>query len=312
MRRTASLLAAFLLSLATALGAALGATALPAQGADQLPVPYQFLPSAILGGAKVNAPGTNDWTCKPSAAHPRPVVLVHGTAGNKSTNWATYGPLLKNHGYCVFALTYGQPIGLPMGYDLLGGLGDIKASAAELQAFVAKVRAATGASKVDLIGHSQGTFMPEYYVKYLGGASSVANYISLAPLWNGTGLGPSKQVSMLAAVFGTDELPLCPACSQMLAGSKFVAELQAGGLVVPGVTYTNIMTKYDELVRPYTSGIAPGMKNIVLQDHCALDFSEHFQIAADRNAAQFVLNTLDPAHATPIRCYLQLPFVGGL
>ena len=47
-------------------------------------------------GSDTDAPGTNDWSCKPTAAHPEPVVLVHGTFGNKSTNWQTYGPLLAN------------------------------------------------------------------------------------------------------------------------------------------------------------------------------------------------------------------------
>src|SRR5687767_5094518 len=87
-----------------------------------LPVPYNFLPAAILGGAPgANAPGTNDWTCKPTAEHPRPVVLVHGTFGNQSTNWQTYGPLLKNNGYCVFAPTYGTLPGLPYPVEALGG-----------------------------------------------------------------------------------------------------------------------------------------------------------------------------------------------
>ena len=40
-------------------------------------------------------------------------------------------------------------------------------SAKELAAFVAKVRGSTGAAKVDLIGHSQGTLMPNYYVKFM-------------------------------------------------------------------------------------------------------------------------------------------------
>src|SRR5690349_15655949 len=76
--------------------------------AATLPVPYTFLTSAVVAGLspQASAPGTNDWTCKPTAAHPRPVVLVHGLMGNRATNWQTYGPLLKNNGYCVFALTY--------------------------------------------------------------------------------------------------------------------------------------------------------------------------------------------------------------
>jgi triacylglycerol lipase len=266
------------------------------------PVPYQFLPSAILGGAPgANAPGTNDWTCTPSAEHPRPVVLVHGTFGNQSTNWQTYGPLLKNNGYCVFAPTYGTLPDLPYPIAALGGFGDIRASAEQLGAYIDQVLAATGAEKVDLIGHSQGTLMPNYYVKFLGGAPKVQNYISLAPLWHGTDTAP---IPLFVELFklDPDAVPLCTACAQM----------REGGVAVPGVNYVNIVTKYDELVRPYTSGIEDGMTNIVLQDRCKADQSEHFQIAADRNATLHVLNALDPAHPRPLTCTASLPFVGGL
>lgn len=278
-----------------------------------LPVPYQFLPSAIAGGAPgANAPGTNIWTCKPTAAHPRPVVLVHGTFGNQATNWQTYGPLLKNHGYCVFALTYGTYGDLPISY-IAGGMGPMETSAQQLAAFVAKVLKATGATKVDLVGHSQGTLMPQYYVRYLGGAKYVDNYISLASLWHGTNVAAAA--SVLAAVGGVpvDTLvPICVACGEFAPGSGFMAKIRAGGVVAtPGVRYTNITSKYDELVSPYTSGLQAGMKNYILQSVCPLDFTEHFEIAADRNATQIVLNTLDPAHAQPVSCSLVLPFVGG-
>ena len=277
-----------------------------------LPVPYNFLPAAILGGApNANAPGTNDWTCKPSAEHPRPVVLVHGTFGNRSTNWRTYGPLLKNNGYCVIALTYGTRPGLPFPVKALGGFGDIPTSAEQLRAFVDQVRTATGSDKVDLVGHSQGTLMPNYYVKFLGGAPKVQNYISLAPLWHGTNTAPISVIVKILRL-ELDKIPLCAACGQMDAGSAFIAQMRDGGVAEPGVNYVNIMTKYDELVRPYTSGIEEGMTNIVLQDHCKLDKSEHFEIAADRNATIHVLNALDPANPRPLGCVLVLPFIGGI
>ena len=307
MRRSAVLLSALV-------AAALLVASSPADAADPLPVPYQFLPSAVLGGAPdADAPGTNDWSCRPNPEHPRPVVLVHGTAGNRSTNWQTYGPLLKNNGYCVFALTYGVAPGTAYPFSALGGMTDIAASAAELSAFVDRVLAATGAGKVDLVGHSQGTLMPVYDAKFLGGARKIRHYVSLAPLWHGTSLGDVKP--LLATAFGPEvtsqEAPFCTACSQMSTSSAFMAKMRDGGVAVPGIDYVNIVTRYDELVLPYTSGIEPGMKNIVLQDQCPQDLTEHFEIAADRNATVLVLNALDPAHPRPVPCVPVLPFVGG-
>jgi triacylglycerol lipase len=275
-------------------------------------VTYNFLGGAILAGYPFNAspPGANIWSCEPSAAHPRPVVLVHGTGGNKNTNWRTYAPLLANNGYCVYALTYGVAPGSPPIIDQLGGVTRIQRNAQQLAEFVARVLRATGTHKVDIVGHSQGTIVPEYYAKFLGGAPHIKNYISLAPLWHGT--TEANGLLQAARVFGMpeDELPGCPACAQMAATSDFIRRLRAGGLIQPGITYTNIMTKYDELVRPYTSGREAGMRNLVVQDFCAQDFSEHFEIASDPIGAALVLNALDPAHARPVPCMLVLPFVG--
>ena len=52
-------------------------------------------------------PGANSFSCKPSSAHPDPVVLVHGLGATMSENWNYLSPMLAVHGYCVFALTYG-------------------------------------------------------------------------------------------------------------------------------------------------------------------------------------------------------------
>ena len=299
------------LALAVSAAGLLVGPAAGASAADKYPVPYTFLPSAIAGGAQDDAPGTNDWHCRPTARHPRPVVLVHGTAGNRSTNWQTYGPLLANNGYCVFALTYGvDPTGLP-GEDKFGGMTRMQDSARELKAFVAKVLAATGAAKVDIVGHSQGTLMPDYYVKFLGGAQYVKRYVSLAPLWHGTQTAGFAEVAGQAFGQDPDESSVfCMACGQFAPSSRFMKKMRDGGVAVPGVEYTNIMTKYDELVTPYTSGREPGMHNVVVQDHCATDYSEHFEIAADPVASVVVLNALDPQHPRPVPCTVVAPFVG--
>lgn len=300
---------------------ALVSTASPVSAAEPdrpLPVPYTFPVPAVLAGIRLgtDAPGTNDWTCKPTAAHPDPVVLVHGTFGNKSTNWQTFGPLLANEGYCVYALTYGtSPQAPPSFREAFGGLTEIESSAAELKDFVARVLASTGAAQVDLLGHSQGTLMPGYYAKFLGGAAFIDDYVSLAPLWHGTNPAGLASLSAQGRRYGfpTPQFEFFPAGSQMMAGSEFIENLRSGGTpAVPGITYTNIVTRFDELVIPYTSGIEPGMTNIVVQDACGLDLADHLAIAADPIAAQLVLNALDPANAERPRCRPVLPVLGSL
>ncbi|EFQ84432.1 triacylglycerol lipase [Aeromicrobium marinum DSM 15272] len=286
-----------------------------------LPVPYSFLPSAVLAGLNLDAdpPGANDFACKPTAAHPRPVVLVHGLSGNKNTNWQTMSPLLKNNGYCVFALTYGIPAGAPLPLTQFGGFTLIEESAAELGAFIDEVLAATGATQVDIVGHSEGTVVPNAYAKFLGGAAKINQYVSIAPLWNGTNPLGLANLAVLGTPFGLTPLLFgalelyFASGPQLLTGGDFFTRLRAdGGPAVPGITYTNIVTRYDELVIPYTSGFSPGMTNIDLQKVCPWDFSEHFQIVASPNTGRLMLNALDPASAQPVRCRLVLPFVGTL
>lgn len=284
-----------------------------ASASSTLPVPWTLLAALPAQAANPGGspPGANDFSCHPSAAHPSPVVLVHGLGANQTVNWQTYSPLLKNNGYCVFSLTYGVP-GEPLPIYQPAGLLPMEQSAAELGAFVDRVLAATGASKVDILGHSEGTLMPSYYVKFLGGASKVDKYVSLTPLWAGTTLFGVSSLYDLAKLIGLDAGingaldPICGSCRQFLHGSDFLAKLHSGnGIFQPGVEYTNILTRYDEAVTPYTSGLGsgPNVRNIVLQDSCLLDLSEHGGLAADRNAAGHVLNALDPAHPHPVPCH---------
>lgn len=127
----------------------------------------------------VAPPGANDWSCKPSAEHPYPVILVPGTFESMAKNWSTLSPYLKSAGYCVFALNYGETNGVY-------ATAPVANSAQELAPFVDAVRASTGAKKVDLVGHSQGGMMPRYYMGFLGGANNVNKLIGIAPSNHGT------------------------------------------------------------------------------------------------------------------------------
>lgn len=251
--------------------------------------------------AAATSRGWNDYTCKPSSAHPRPVVLVHGTFANSVDNWLGLAPYLVNRGYCVYSLDYGQ---LP-GVAFFHGLGPIEKSAEQLDAFVDRVLAATGAAEADLVGHSQGGMMPRYYLKFLGGAAEVNALVGIAPSNHGTTLNGLTQ--LLDHFPGAGDLlsSATPALADQVVGSPFMTKLNAGGDTVPGVTYTVLATRYDEVVTPYRSQFldGPNVRNIVIQDLCALDLSEHAAIGLlDRIAFHEVVNALDPAHATPTTC----------
>ena len=286
-----------------------------AQSAPPLPVTYDFF--AGIGPEVANhggsLPGSNDFTCRPSAAHPDPVILVHGTGGSQQTNWGTYVPLLKNAGYCVFALTYGALPG-PWPVSAIGGMGPMRESARQFGVFADRVLAATGAARVDVVGHSQGTLIPALWVKSGAGAGKISRYVSLAALWEGTSpAGPLLDISRRQGLLPA-QLPVCAACGEFDPTSSIIRGLEAGGLYEPDITYTNIATIHDEAVVPYTSGLVPGganVTNIVVQVGCPQDLTEHAGLAGSRRAATFVLNALDPAHPREPVCERAAPFTGS-
>jgi triacylglycerol esterase/lipase EstA (alpha/beta hydrolase family) len=259
------------------------------------------VPAAAAHASDAPHTGWNDYSCKPSADHPRPVVLVHGTLGNSVDNWLALAPYLEDRGYCVFSLDYGQLPGVP----LFDGLGPIDKSAQQLADFVDKVLAATGSAKVDLVGHSQGGMMPRYYLRFLGGAAKVNALVGIAPDNHGTTL--SGLTNLLPYFPGAKDLlsAATPGLADQIVGSDFLAKLNDGGDTVPGVHYTVIATKYDEVVTPYRSQFLSGsdVHNVLLQDLCGVDLSEHVTIGlSDRIAFHEVANALDPAHATATSC----------
>jgi triacylglycerol lipase len=228
--------------------------------------------AALLAGAAPAAaqpPGANDFSCK-SAAHPVPVILVHGTFGDMTVSWNALSPLLKSQGYCVFAL------------DLVRrGMAPMDQSADKLAAFVDDVRTRTGAAKVSLVGHSQGGMLARYVARFRGKLGVIDDIVGLAPSSHGT-------KNPLAPPLGI----ICPACAEQAAGSAFMKKLNAGVEAPPPPSYTVISTKYDEVVTPYRSQALKGATNVVLQDRCPEDITEHVGIVYDPIALQWALNAL--------------------
>jgi triacylglycerol esterase/lipase EstA (alpha/beta hydrolase family) len=269
------ILGALLVSLLTALGVAVGVSS-PA-GADPLP-----LPTSPFG----EPTGANDWDCRPTAQRPEPVIIVHGTFGDRKSLLDHLSAAMVDEGFCVFSLDYGNR-----------GTGDIVASAKVLKKFTTKVLDATGAAQVSMVGHSQGGMMPRYYIKFLGGAAVVDDLVGLSPSNHGT------------TITRDDSNPLtggfCRSCSQQAAGSAFLTKLNKGDETPGAVSYTQISTRYDEVVVPYTSAFlaeGPRTTNLTIQDACPSDVAEHVFIPMSTTAISYALDALthdgpaDPAY----------------
>ncbi|WP_228537566.1 alpha/beta fold hydrolase [Nocardia sp. XZ_19_231] len=299
---------------ATLAGVAAAGAPATAQAAPQYPVPYGLIPGIVHFVDRASPPGANDWNCRPSAEHPEPVVLVHGLTATMAANWTTIAPLLANNGYCVFALNYGLDPAAPAPLNLIPGTKSMRESSAqELAPFVDRVLAATGAQKVDLVGHSEGTVMPRWYIKYLGGAAKVAKSVNLTPLNDGTRAGGQALIARALDLLGVwDDLQLRSeafgfgASLQMTSGSDYLDAVNSGDAYPADIDYTFIMTRWDQVVAPHTSGmgpIAPNVTNIVVQDQCPLAIFEHAGAASDPVVAQHILNALDPANRVPVNCF---------
>ncbi|MDR1423135.1 MAG: alpha/beta fold hydrolase [Azoarcus sp.] len=262
-------------------------------------------------------PGANDWQCQPDDAHPEPVILVHGTWQNAYATWSGLSPILAAHGYCVFAVNYGNTTGKPG----LNATGDLVVSAHEIAGFVANVREATGAEHVALIGHSQGGAQIRYYANLLAPPGEVTKVIALTASNHTTTLSNlailGKRLGIDGYVFDRLSLVQMPgAAQQAQPESKFYVDLNGQGETRPGIAYTNIATRLDEIVTPWTGAfITPGpeatVDNIVLQEVCKNDLSDHASVTYSKNVAQIVLNKLDPGHPHRISCFFQGPIIGS-
>lgn len=311
MRTTTTRLLAAAAAAACLSAGGTAASAAPGPPTDSFAAAFTY--SLIAPNA--DTPGANDWSCRPSSARPRPVVLVHGTWENRYDNWASMSPRLKASGYCVFALNYGDVADSALGLlPALKGTGDIAQSAKELATFVDSVRSATGAEKVDIVGHSQGGLMARQYLKFEGGASKVRRLVTLGATHHGTTLSGIGTLGTTFNLLGAAQPFIGTAAVQQVVGSSFLATLNAGGDTVPGVDYTAIATKYDQVTTPYastflTAGPGATVQNITVQDGCPIDFSDHLSMSFGPRISAIVRRALTPGSVLLVPCLPKSPVI---
>jgi len=118
---------------------------------------FTFLALLVLQVSSAVLPrstgGVNDFSCK-SASQPVPVVLFHGLGATYYEDLNFLQSFLASKGFCTFAITYGAYDGFPF----VGGFKHVDESSKQLASYIANVTSQTGASKVDIVGHSEGGF----------------------------------------------------------------------------------------------------------------------------------------------------------
>ena len=204
---------------------------------------------------------------------PAPILFLHGTGANSKVNWSwTWNKAMASAGraYC----NLDSPA---------GATGDIQI-AGEYVANAIRVMHGKAGRKISMVGHSQGGMVGRWALKYWPDTRAmVDDYVSLSPS-NFGAVGASASCAKRG----------CPAANwQQAPGSKFLSALNAGSQTWPGISYTEIVTNYDETVRPpaKSSYLPPGpnVTNVSVQSLCPLEIVEHLGMAYD-NAAWLIGN----------------------
>ena len=165
-----------------------------------------------------------------------PIVLIHGVLVNDGV-WLTFKRYFASHDIGpVYTVNYGPP------------LGDIESFARQLAAKIDAVRAATGAGRVALIGHSMGGLVARAYLRQFG-SDRVARLVTI---------GTPHHGSMLAWTFPGRCL------AQMHPGDPWLAELNRREGAPLSTPVTAIWSRHDSMVAPQSSCTLACAENIAL------------------------------------------------
>lgn len=286
-----------------------------AQEAEPVTGPYQLNFSGSLLYSMVypdaQPRGVNDWGCTPRAGE-NPVILVHGTYANQYDSFARMAPELKWGGYCVYSFNYGTD-GTDAAAQLPGvyGTTGLSSNGDELAAFADTVRSRTGFSEVDMVGWSQGgTIITDVLKKHGGGG--VDDVVTFGATHHGTTLSGLATIAKAVGATDLTRAGLGQAAVDQMKDSEYITALTADGDTVPGVDYTVVGTKYDEVTTPYastflTQGPGATVRNITLQDGCAIDVSDHLSMTHSPRLIDITKRALKADGSGTLRCLPNAP-----
>lgn len=126
---------------------------------------------------------------------------------------------------------------------------DINEFADQGKFFADRLRRRTGASHIELLGHSMGGLVGRVMIQNLGYAEHVNHYVSMGTPHHGTVMGS------FATLYANSAL-------QMTPGSAFLKALNAHEGAPSAIKYTSLHAGLDEIVLPHTSVDLAGATNV--------------------------------------------------
>lgn len=274
-----------------------------------MPSLRQLFTSALLAASAAHATLVNDFSCESDS---NPIVFLHGLGATWYEDLNYMQDWFQLQGHCTYAKTYGAYEGFPF----VGGLKAINESAPEIADYINEVIEKTGASKVNLVGHSEGAFQSLYVPKFEGVSDKIDKIVAIAPPTHATNFANLYDLAYIAgnlsrAIVG-DVLDAvgCAACNDLGPDGPAIERLNDGNPIAqPGNTLTIIASKYDELVTPTTTAFVheSGVNNIWVQTTCPFDPVGHIGEAYDLNVWNLVKNALEDTPNREFICLLGSP-----
>ena len=225
-----------------------------------------------------------------------PVLLVQGTGATAKDNWSwTYEPALDKLGigWCQ--------VDLPD-----HATGDVQVNGEYVVNAIRTMYARAG-RKIAIIGHSQGGMVPRWALRFWPDTRPMVDDL--------IGFAPSNHGTTQAAATCTQG---CSASSwQQEDTSNFMKALNSRQETFKGISYTNVYTHTDEIVRPNhddngSSSLHTGdgaITNVATQDICPNDVYEHLMVGLiDPVAYALAVDALghagpaDPKRISPLTC----------
>ncbi|HEY9899915.1 MAG TPA: triacylglycerol lipase [Pantanalinema sp.] len=170
---------------------------------------------------------------------PNPVLLVHGI-DDTGRVFDALAPKLRAAGWHVETI------------DMVPNNGDASLAllAEQVGDKVARMRATTGASRVDLVAFSLGGIVSRYYLQRLGGASQVQRFVTLSSPHAGTLMGYVRWNQ---------------GASELRRGSAFLADLNRDWhQTARQVRVTSVWTPLDLMIVPANSSELQGARNLTV------------------------------------------------